>query len=348
MLAIDGAAIRRVRRHTSLRSWFGAMAGAGLSGIALATLLGALFEDHFGIFRLWAYGIFLHGVGLLLATAVLWRRSRPRLAMGVLAAAALVLAVAVDAFWIEPHWLEVSHRQIASAKIRRLVRIVVVADLQTDSIGAYERAVLQQVMEEKPDLILLAGDYVQAFPERRPMLRAELHDLLQEIHLTAPLGVFAVGGNVDPYNWQRMFQGLDITTVNSNQSFNLGQLRLTCLGLRESIDSELHISRGMSEQFHIVLGHVPNFAMGDVDADLMLAGHTHGGQVRIPGIGPVITHARVPHTWAAGLTELPDGGHLLVSRGIGMERGYAPPMRFLCRPELVVIDLVPEEKGNGP
>ncbi len=47
---------------------------------------------------------------------------------------------------------------------------------------------------------------------------------------------------------------------------------------------------------------------------------------------------------AAGLTDLPGGGKLLVSRGIGMERGYAPPMRFLCRPELMVIDLTPEEK----
>jgi uncharacterized protein len=55
----------------------------------------------------------------------------------------------------------------------------------------------------------------------------------------------------------------------------------------------------------------------------------------------MITHSRVPHTWAAGLTELSGGRKLLVSRGIGMERGYAPSMRFLCRPELVVIDLTP-------
>jgi predicted MPP superfamily phosphohydrolase len=41
------------------------------------------------------------------------------------------------------------------------------------------------------------------------------------------------------------------------------------------------------------------------------------------------------------MTDLPDGGKLLVSRGIGMERGDAPPLRFLCRPELAVIDLVP-------
>jgi uncharacterized protein len=91
-----------------------------------------------------------------------------------------------------------------------------------------------------------------------------------------------------------------------------------------------------------VLGHCPQFAMGNVEADLLLAGHTHGGQVRLPWIGPLTTGCAVPRSWAAGLTELPGGRKLIVSRGTGMERGCAPRIRFLCRPELVVIDLVPE------
>ena len=77
----------------------------------------------------------------------------------------------------------------------------------------------------------------------------------------------------------------------------------------------------------------------------LVTGHTHGGQVRLPIIGPLMTLSLVPRGWAAGLTELPGGGKLLVSRGLGMERGYAPRIRFRCRPELMVIDLVPEEKG---
>ena len=86
--------------------------------------------------------------------------------------------------------------------------------------------------------------------------------------------------------------------------------------------------------------------MGKIDADLLVTGHTHGGQVRLPLIGPLMTLSRIPRAWAAGLTELPGGGKLLVSRGLGMERGYAPRIRFLCRPELMVIDLVPERERN--
>ena len=99
---------------------------------------------------------------------------------------------------------------------------------------------------------------------------------------------------------------------------------------------------GGADRFHIAMGHRPDFALGQIEADLLVAGHTHGGQVRLPWVGPLLTFSEVPRSWAAGLTDLPDGGRLLVSRGIGHERGHAPRLRFLCRPELVVIDLVPE------
>ncbi len=58
----------------------------------------------------------------------------------------------------------------------------------------------------------------------------------------------------------------------------------------------------------------------------------------------LLTLSRVPRSWTSGMTELPRGGRLLVSRGIGMERSGAPPLRFLCRPELVVVDLVPRKE----
>ncbi|MDZ4782481.1 MAG: hypothetical protein SGJ19_19720, partial [Planctomycetia bacterium] len=78
------------------------------------------------------------------------------------------------------------------------------------------------------------------------------------------------------------------------------------------------------------------------DADLLVAGHVHGGQVRLPGIGPLITNSLLSRRWAAGVTQLSGDRTLVVSRGIGMERSYAPRLRFLCRPELMVIHLTPK------
>jgi len=133
-----------------------------------------------------------------------------------------------------------------------------------------------------------------------------------------------------------------VTLVPSTQSFELDQLRLTCLSLDDSRNTLLDIHGGRPGRFHLVLGHAPDFALGHIEADLLVAGHTHGGQLRLPWLGAPVTNTRVPRAWAAGLTDLPGGGKLLVSRGVGMERGYAPRLRFCCRPELVVIELVPQ------
>ena len=183
MLAVDVAAIWLISRRKGLLAWCGAMACAGVLAIGLGGLLAGCFEDHFGFFRLWAYGVFFHGTALLSVTAVVCRRRRPLLAGGAALAALATILIAADAFLVEPHWLEVSHWRIASPKIHQPVRIVVVADLQTDGLGVYERDVLLQALKEKPDIILLAGDYIQARPSRQELLGWELHDLLREIHL---------------------------------------------------------------------------------------------------------------------------------------------------------------------
>jgi len=71
--------------------------------------------------------------------------------------------------------------------------------------------------------------------------------------------------------------------------------------------------------------------------DLLIAGHTHGGQVVVPGFGPPLTLTSVPREVAAGgLREL-DGRRLYVSRGVGMERGWAPPLRLFCAPEVTLL-----------
>ena len=75
-------------------------------------------------------------------------------------------------------------------------------------------------------------------------------------------------------------------------------------------------------------------------ADLLVAGHTHGGQVSLPLIGPPLTLSSVPrHIAAGGLGEL-DGTPIYVSTGVGRERGNAPQLRFGVRPSIGIIDLV--------
>jgi len=322
-------------------------AGLLAFGAAIAVWMGlALGRAFFPAAQLAAYGIFLYAPILLLGVAWVLRRAYRRRAIVAAVLALAIAAVGVDAVLIEPHWLEVTRHEIRSPKITEPVRVVLLADLQTDHIGSYERRVLEQIRAEKPDLLLLAGDYIQVGDKkRREELSAEMNQLFRELLPETRLGTFAVEGNVDPMDCGSIFDGTDVQVAGFVDNFVLDGLALTCLGLEQSMTGLTAVRRpaDAADQFHIVMGHAPDFALGDIDADLLVAGHTHGGQVRLPLIGPIMTLSSVPRSWAAGLTQLDDGRRLIVSRGVGMERGRAPRLRFLCRPELVVIDLLPQE-----
>ena len=258
----------------------------------------------------------------------------------------LGIAEAVYAFVYEPRNLEITHHEIVSDRIETPLRIAVVADLQTDAPGDHERAALQAVREAKPDLVLFVGDVIQhsdvaAYRDAWATLRG----IAEPLHLDAPLGVYLVEGDSEhPHGdaWipEAEAMGLTVWPRETTSKRLRDDVVLTGFGLRSSAYPDLEVDRP-GDGLHVVFGHRPAFALGDVDADLLLAGHTHGGQVQIPGWGPVLTLSKVPRTWAWGRTELPSGATLLVSRGVGMERAAAPRIRFWCRPEIMIVDVVP-------
>lgn len=320
-----------------------AVAGAG--SLVLAT--GALAVADFLIFGIREFGMARNGPPMLLALLVgygflcallLWRPHRAWAA--VIAFGATVTAAAgVDAFVIEPRQLEVTHTVIASAEARHPIRIALIADIQFDEFGDYETDALRATMAEHPDLILFAGDYVQARPADVETQREAFRAAMTETALAAPLGVFAVEGHAENAGWTSMFEDFGVRPVRGQEDVVVGDLTLTLLDLASSEDASF--SADPADGLHIVLGHSPDYALGDVRADVLLAGHTHGGQVSIPFFGPPLTMAEVPRAWASGHTELSSDRHLYVSRGVGMERGNAPRVRFLTRPELAIIDIVP-------
>jgi hypothetical protein len=162
---------------------------------------------------------------------------------------------------------------------------------------------------------------------------------MREVNPDPLLGMVAVRGNVDWNGWEDVFAGLPVTAVEDTVQLDLGPIVVTGLSWQDSKRTDIQLQP--EEKFHLVLGHSPNFSLGEIKADFLVAGHTHGGQVQLPGIGPLMTLSEVSRSWASGLTEISPGQHLLVSRGIGMERGEAPRMRFLCRPELIIVEISP-------
>ena len=103
------------------------------------------------------------------------------------------------------------------------------------------------------------------------------------------------------------------------------------------------LSKSEANAFRILLGHAPDYALGvkDQQIDLCLAGHTHGGQVRLPGYGPLVIDSEVPKKWSRGFRSI-GIPYLNVSAGAGSNRYEGlPPIRFNCPTEMTLIELVP-------
>ena len=295
--------------------------------------------------RLLCFGWFVH-VPIFLAAAIyvssnIWMR---RISATLIA---LTLLIVVYSFQIEPYRLEVSQFRVETSRLDRPLRVALLADFQTDHFRKYERESLDAIVHAQPDAIFMAGDYLQSTTQEGwESLRDQMNDYLHKIQFAAPLGIYAVGGNTDFRRWPEIFSGCDVEMFRESRDIETELFRVTGLSVEDSFATDLNVGHD-GGKLHICLGHAPDYSLSpNVQADLLLAGHTHGGQVRLPLIGPVVTFSEVPRSWAAGLTNLSGGRTLVVSRGVGMERRDAPRLRFMCRPQIVFIDLVPVGVAN--
>jgi uncharacterized protein len=304
----------------------------------------------------------LFGEAILLAAALAWihRRTGQRIRAAVcgVCVAGLVL-VYVEAYRVEPRMLKV-RRHVVNAEVREAapIRILHLTDIQTPSIGAHEERALRSGLAARPDLIVLTGDYVQDALGRETEEDAarDLRALMARIGFAAPLGVYATEGDVGP-PCHDVFAGTPVrclvdasTVVTLPDGDTLGITGLSRGRGRERDPAWLArlLSKGPGADHRIVISHSPDFVDAmPVSVDLVLAGHTHGGQFVVPFFGPPVTASRLPRLFAGGLHDF-HGTPLHVSRGVGMERGFSPPVRFLCPPEICVLDLRLSRAGGVP
>ncbi|MEH2124758.1 metallophosphoesterase [Nostoc sp.] len=216
--------------------------------------------------------------------------------------------------------------------------------------------------EAKPDLILLTGDYVTDDP-------SPIHQLVLRLkHLQSRCGIYAILGNHDIYKQAKAEVTEALTSIGIHVLWNqiaypLGK-ELPLVGLADYWSREFHPATVMNQLNPdtpcIVLSHNPDTAeiLQRWRVDLQLSGHTHGGQIVIPGIGPAalfyeklvkkiprkvrrrfpfleVNVSVVKHwEWAQGLHRL-GKNQLYVNRGLGT---YLPG-RLFCPPEVTIITL---------
>lgn len=243
--------------------------------------------------------------------------------------------------WVEPTWIEVTFESYSVTRpggAAGRLRIVHLTDLHFEVETARERELADRVNALKPDLIVLTGDLLNA-DSGRPLLRRALADL------RAPLGVVLARGNWDAYRFDPMpeVEGAGVRWLDREAlvvTTPLGRIQL--IGLEWDGEGDLVglLKQEPEARARIVLCHVPDAIeqAAAAGADFYFAGHTHGGQVCLPGYGALITFSAFDKKYESGRYRV---GELwgYVSRGIGMEGGHAPRVRFCCRPQIVVHDL---------
>ena len=232
------------------------------------------------------------------------------------------------------------------------LRIVQLTDIHRSSLvhDSYIKKCTSAAVGLKPDIILLTGDYV-THGEGFDKGFAGLFEPLK-----APLGTYAVFGNHDGGRWARLRGGLKTTRAISNAFHEVGIHTLvnetvkvpykngtfTIVGFGDLYARQFKPNEAYAgvdeDSFTIALSHNPDTVSRLVKHgytfDLMFCGHTHGGQVNIPFIGPPVVPVN-DRRFIAGLHKI-SRGYVYTSRGIGMVLG----MRFNCPPEITLFEVI--------
>lgn len=206
--------------------------------------------------------------------------------------------------------------------------------------------VVRSVLALQPDLILLGGDYcLRELKYIRPVF-----EVLRDLH--APLGVFGVMGNHD------YAQGIDQTRremrrvgvrelTNDGVWLTRGGERVRLAGVDDlwwgTPDAAVALGEATPTDACLLVSHNPDFAetLRDPRVGLVLSGHTHGGQVVVPGMVNPFIPSRYADKYAQGVVDAP-AVRVYVSRGLG---SIGLPVRYNCSPELTLLTLRTPAEG---
>lgn len=267
----------------------------------------------------------------------------------LLALAGVVLGAAIAAYarFVHPYRLRIGHEVFQVPRQHAELDGLTIAFVTDTHVGPHFTVadldpVIAQLRELKPDILLLGGDYIS----ESPRFMADAAIVLGEMVKTARFGTWGILGNHDLANFRdRVVDPLVAAGVHvlENEAVRVPTDRgeIWIAGVADAMLAKPDLARTFSgiptDAATILLWHEPDLApfAARYAPMLQLSGHTHGGQVSVPGIG-AIALPKLGRRYVSG-RYLVGTMPLYVSNGIGM---YRPPVRLNCPPELTVIHLV--------
>lgn len=271
---------------------------------------------------------------------------------GFFAGCAILIAYAA---FVEPRMLVVNHFSITHPFGQPLT-IAVVSDLH---VGPYKdqkfvERVVHRINRELPDMVLIPGDFIFG-PQ------TNLEALLPLADLRAPLGIFAVLGNHDEGRYssiagtpvQNADRGEEIASFlsqigvivlrNENRAIKLPEGDIVIAGVDDYFTGHHSVAKAMLDVpknvFSILLSHNPSVIdeEGALKAQLIVSGHTHGGQVRLPWLGALVPlPISIDQSFDQGVFQVDDDTMLAITRGAGESHAR---VRLFAPPEIMMLQM---------
>ena len=251
----------------------------------------------------------------------------------------------------------------SSSKIKEPAVLVFLSDLHDNTFGEKNEKLLKEIKRIHPDAVLIGGDTMVTKPGRADLSRTK--ELLQGIsRLSCP--VFYANGNHEQRmqrdrgvygsmydEFRKLLEEYQVNYLQNKTVQWRDDIAVSGVDIAWKYYQDFHpdsmvpsylarrLGKAESERFQILLAHSPLFfdAYAGWGADLSLAGHFHGGTIRLPGLGGVMTpQYQFFHPFCGGVFEQ-NGRWMLVSRGLGT---HSINIRIGNRPQLAVIRLEPK------
>ena len=216
-----------------------------------------------------------------------------------------------------------------------IISAVLISDLHIRS-STNLPTIFSKVEKLSPSFLFLLGDNFTKI-----MIKKVREFIKLLTSLNPPLGKFAILGNGDEEElFLSIFNKAGVHLLNNEYCLiKEGSLRILLAGVDYEAKNIPQLLASLpSSDISILLSHRPDVILSPGEwrkIDLVLSGHTHGGQIRFPLLGPLFTKSKLPRKYSQGLFSF-GHLHLYVSRGIGMTK---IPIRFLCSPEITLLKI---------
>jgi predicted MPP superfamily phosphohydrolase len=264
---------------------------------------------------------------------------RKFLKKGVLASIGILL---LDSLWFEKYVIDWNYFDI-SKSTKNKIKILQISDLHLNQLKYYHKSIAKKINAIKPDLIFITGDSVDK-TENMSSLTGFLDIIDNSIKKFAITGNWEYWGNVDLKKLKDVYSNNNCELlINENRTISIRNRDISIIGMDDFVggnaDFEKAIINLKKTKTTIVLSHCPEYReiisnqKGNLDIDLVLSGHTHGGQITFLGIAPFKPQGSGKYLkgWYNEMEP-----KMYVSKGIGTS---ILPVRFGARAEIVEMEI---------